>query len=235
MKTQRITILSSGLCLILCIAACKKSNDTMPAQASAGTHPQMARSVPEHVTLDFTGGNMMTSAIGVQDNQNMVACAYGPHTWNFFTPLRSSGLMIPKKSYQNLVTDISMMSMEGNPVLDLHGIMNYSSGTMVMTRNFEFDIMTPINVRAGSGIIEITDGTCPCTLFDLHLDRLLENTTDAMWQQALNGNTNTIVISENSNQQLYQIMLSNLETMLAPYNAAIAPPQSQAVGGSASY
>lgn len=229
MKLSTITTLS--IALLALSTSCKKSADLV-VTPKAQTTASAQKTVPASVTLDFNEGNMITSQISVYDSESRIAVVKGPRIWTFFDPIRNAGLQVPKRSYQNLETTIDFMSMEGNPVLDLRGTMTMSSGggTMAMTRDFEFAIMRPLSVQASSGAIEVTDGTTMIHLLNLHLDRLIENTTDSMWQLAMNGNSNTILISENSNQQLFHIMLNNLQAMLPVVDPYKAPAETVAIG-----
>jgi hypothetical protein len=117
------------------------------------------------------------------------------------------------------------MSREGNPSLDLHGILHFTNdaGEMV-SRPFDLNVMMLGWAQTHSGYMEMNKASTLMQMMNLQMQRLVENVPNDMWMKAMERYPEgTIAISQTSNPELYEIMLQNLQTMIRPTSGDPGP------------
>jgi hypothetical protein len=215
----------AGLCASV-FSACKKS-DYMPDNAAAATqNVQSARTTADgNGSLMFKSGSLTTTALTVQFNGQTLMDAGGLRTWDMFGSLVKAGLDLRPGTYDNLVTTFKMMPNNDHPFIHLNGMLTLSltSGEENMARMVDFTMTTPLELRANSGLITFSQTTTMIDLLNLQLGKLGDNIPLDVWKRALDQSGYTIYVSEQSNTELYLLMLRNLEMMLQPYSTTINP------------
>lgn len=216
MKATRTAVMMAGVCTLI-FSACKKS-DYMSPDGPAGTVQTTSNaktSDNSNASLMFKSGMINTTSLTVQADGRYMADAGGLRHWDLNAPLMQSGLMLKAGSYDNMVTTLRMAANDETPFIHLTGLVVVTTdGDQKMARTVDFILNTPDQLVANSGPIKLTDNTSLTDLLNLKLDRLGDNIPKEMWDRAMRENPYTITVSMQSNPELYQLLLNNLETML---------------------
>ena len=216
MNAKRI-LFSITLATPLFFIACKKNKDSLSATSSFKY--KLTTTNRNSIVARIAGGNVLwtsgyASATQVKfeakksDNSQVEFKSSAMQHIDLFASLVPviGNISLPADTYKEVEFKGELAPSGSDAALELNG--TFTSGAV--TTPVTFTVNSPLEIKTEKNNVVIADNSSYSALTNLNLSFLTQGITEAM----LNSSTKTggkIIISANSNTNLYTIMLANLD------------------------
>jgi hypothetical protein len=207
-----LMLLSSAI-----LFSCKKEgmDITSQVQPSAVTTNRTAASSgttasTDNPVINFIDGYISASSLTLFNLDENLFDKQELSSYSLFAPVIKTFSYLKPGDYSELVLKAALANENGQYPLYLKG--NITDGKM--TAAIVFYIQKPMKIRTSPTYVKVSEQTNLLDLMHVSLEKLVNGLPTENLERQLAGGQSTIIISSESNPDLFDIMMHNLSTMM---------------------